>query len=452
MASVTLVAPDGVTTRAVSTYAELEHYLQARGYVPQSGTATQAYSTVTGIDPSLPPVAATSPAAQAARLRGSQRIKNMALTPPANPPTMTSPPTVAVNTTATAGLTKQVSYQKTTLFRWDGPLQQPVAGAGAAIPRGYTKADGSGVVPNADSSQTAFDFDGASFDIWARSNTNLLYRLWVNEQAVTTAMQSVPGTNGAQAFINVNFGSASLGNPRRIVVEFEDTTSAGIPFLGLQIAPTDSVTFPSIPSPRVIVVGDSFAQGMGTTHHRFGYAKHLGRLMGWADCWDNLGGVGGTGLVKDASATAGRYLTRLAGDVIPYAPDLVIIQGSVNDTTFSGTGVVGPALITYVNTLRAALPNVAVVVTSVLSPSAPVTANSTNSADLATAAAALGIPFLNVDTPIVFTGTGRVGATAADGNADVYRASDNTHPTDAGHAMFATALAGLLGQALGIPL
>jgi hypothetical protein len=237
-------------------------------------------------------------------LRGSQRIKNMATLPPAAPPTMASPPTVAWSTTNTAGLTKSIGYAHTELFRWDGPLQD-VATAGAAIPRGYTKADGSGFVGNANSSQLAFDFDGASVDIWTRSNNTLRYRVWVNEQAITTGMQTPIGTNGAAGFMNINFGSASLGNPRRIVIDFEDTTSIGIPFFGLRIAPTDSATFPSIPSPRVIIVGDSFGTSVGASFKRFGYAKHLGRLMGWADCWDDIGSIGGTGLVKDASAIAG---------------------------------------------------------------------------------------------------------------------------------------------------
>jgi lysophospholipase L1-like esterase len=51
----------------------------------------------------------------------------------------------------------------------------------------------------------------------------------------------------------------------------------------------------------------------------------------------------------------------------------------------------------------------------------------------------------------VFTGTGKAAGTTGDGNADVYRASDGTHPTDDGHFMLAHAMAGGIAQALGLP-
>jgi phospholipase/lecithinase/hemolysin len=67
------------------------------------------------------------------------------------------------------------------------------------------------------------------------------------------------------------------------------------------------------------------------------------------------------------------------------------------------------------------------------------------------AAATLGIPFVDLLTPAIFVGSGKVGATTGSGNADWARTNDGIHPTDAGHWMLAQYIAGGLSRALGIP-
>jgi len=48
----------------------------------------------------------------------------------------------------------------------------------------------------------------------------------------------------------------------------------------------------------------------------------------------------------------------------------------------------------------------------------------------------------------LWTGTGRVGATTGSGNCDIFVASDNTHPTQAGHLAIGRTMAALLATAL----
>ena len=70
--------------------------------------------------------------------------------------------------------------------------------------------------------------------------------------------------------------------------------------------------------------------------------------------------------------------------------------------------------------------------------------------EVAPVAAALGVPFIDMLTPKIFGGTGRVGATSGHGNADIYRNNDNTHPVNESHHLIATVLAGRISRALGL--
>jgi lysophospholipase L1-like esterase len=390
---------------------------------------------------------ASTAALNALKLASSARIRSMAASSPAAPPTMTSPPTVAQTATATAALTKTVSVGATGPVRWGTPfLKSTPTVTGTVQPRGYT-------APNAVQYDTAFtttlsfDTDAEQFDFSIYARSTLLYRIWVNEQAVTSGLQTSTSTN-AQSWINVNFGSASVGNPRRIIIELEDLTNP-INAYNIKVGPTRTVMLPQITAPRVMWVGDSYGIGNGTSHQLFAYPRSVCRLLGWADSWNSMGCMGGTGFVTDADPTyVGHYATRLTPDVIPSNPDLIVLQGSINDPSDS---TLTTAFNSYMTTLRASLPNVPVVVTSPLYVATPAGGMATINTTLKAAVNAAGLPYVDVMGAGVFTGTGKAGGTTGDGNADVYRASDGTHPTDDGHFMLAHAMAGGIAQALGLP-
>ncbi len=372
---------------------------------------------------------------------GSERVRAMAAKPPYDAPVLATPPTVTQGTTQGASLTKNFSYTST-MLRWPGFVDTTV---GSATPRHFTRPDGTRA-SSVPTTQVAFDFDGVQFDFVLKSNSGTRFRIWVNEQAATATMVSTTVAAGTVEYLNVNFGSASLGNPRRIVVELQDTSNL-IQMYGLRIGPTDTVTPPQIKSPRVMVVGDSYAAGQGASFFSESYSRSLGRLMGWADTWSEFTSVSSTGLVATGGTTVGPYGgNRLTYDVIPFNPDMVIVQGSINDTPH--LGAIGPALTSYVNTLKAAHPACVVVVTSPLYTATPTAEINSVRDEMQTAAAALDVPFIDMLGPGYFFGTGRLGTTTGDGNADVYRASDGSHPTKEGHFMLARILAGQLTEAL----
>lgn len=378
------------------------------------------------------------------RLGGSARIRAMADVPAYAPTVMSSPPTVTQAATATALLTQTVA---STVGRWSANLNPTPTVAGTVEPRGGTAPNG-GVYTQPRATMLAFDTDAESFDFIVKATSTLRYRLWVNEQAATTGLVALPSATNAKAYVNVDFGSASPGNLRRIILEVEDLTNP-VSVYGLGIKPIRTLVYPGISSPRVLIVGDSYAQGTGATFESYGYARTMGRLMGWADTW--LMAMGGTGLVKDADPTwVGRYSTRLAPDVIPADPDLVIIQGSINDDADAAT--VGAALTSYVTTLRASLPEVPIVVFSPLYIGAPFASSLTTNTNMKAAAAALDLPYVDLMAPSPFSGNGNTGAPDGLGNADVYRSTDNVHPNNEGHQMLGRIAAGQLARLLGLPL
>lgn len=404
-------------------------------YAPANGSANYAAKSVE---------AAQTKTDTLARLRnrfaGDERIRGMATKPPYDAPLMATPPTVTESTTLDAALVKSWSQTLSNVYRWDA------INSTGATPRYYTFADNSGVAASVPTAQVAFDTDADHFAFLIYGRSGMKYRLWVNEQAVTVGFTAITTINN-NAYVHFNFGSYST-SPRRIVLEIE-CTSAPIQFFGVRTKNPASVLPPSIRSPRAMLVGDSFGTGAGALNFLEGYGRTLGRLLGIADFWTHFSSVGSTGLVAAPSATVGNFKSRLAGDIIPAAPELVIIQGSQNDKPHVDLNLIGPALIDYVNTLKASLPNCLVVVTGLAWIANPDAGHMKINNELRTAAATLGVPFIDLISPVqFFTGTGNTTTAAGDGNADRYRNPDNSHPSQAGHYALAQILAGRIREAI----
>ena len=81
-------------------------------------------------------------------------------------------------------------------------------------------------------------------------------------------------------------------------------------------------------NPAVLMFGDSFMLGHGIENtRRPAYAEILADSMGWTNV--RLNAVAGTGFA--ASSTEGPYPDRLEAMGDDFTPDVVILQGSVND-------------------------------------------------------------------------------------------------------------------------
>lgn len=386
-----------------------------------------------------------------AKFVGSPLIKGMAAGPTFSAPLMTGPPTITQTTTVLGGLTATVNANDSRC-RWSGPLQTSFKG-GAWTPQAHTRG-GDGGLQQARYAQVAFDFTGRYLDLDVRYYTTLTYRLWVNEKAATAdAVLAPAATNDTRQYLHFDFGAASQDTPRRIILELEDVSNA-LSIYGFRVAPTEMFAAPSIPSPRVFVVGDSFARGQGYgggSLERNAYPRQMGRALGWSDVWNTSTSVGGQGIVH-ANDVNGSYTSRFAYDVAPFNPDLVILQGSVNDATETPSAVAA-AMVAYVGSLRAAYPGLPVVITGPLYVATPTQAQLDINTAMKTAAAGLGIPFIDLFAAGVFFGTGAVGGATGNGNADWARnGTDFTHPTPAGANTLGRWMAGQVAKALGLPV
>ncbi|TQJ60469.1 GDSL-like lipase/acylhydrolase family protein [Arthrobacter sp. SLBN-83] len=383
-------------------------------------------------------------------LHGSSAVRGMAY------PTSTISPAPTF-TAATANTLPTLKSPYWTGFRnFGAPFFDNGLGGNSAYPRGPVRTDGTYTVWDGNYG-IDFDFDGQTFEFRLQAATTSFFRLWVDEvphsltpQALTSAVSGL--TNGSAYWFKVDFGSARY---RRIRLEMQSPAGPML-FSGVRHSATDTVVPPSRPSPRIMWVTDSYGHGISGTNvdKSLTYPKLASTLLGFQDARTNLC-VPSTGLKQPNSGvpTIGNFRTRFASDLIPYQPDVVVLQMSINDENNWPTwqGQVGPELGTCIDTLQAALPNMKMIVTSPLFAGTPKAAYLTLRDEGKAACAARGVPFIDyMDTNApLFSGTGATTSLKADGNADKYMSSDFTHANAAGYDFVARWLAGRLGPLLG---
>lgn len=267
------------------------------------------------------------------------------------PPATADTPTIAVSTTSTftGGVTTRpaaLSGQPTvvdmdgdTHFRFDGTPSMSLSSSFAQVPYVPASPTVAGTfgsfVPRAHFLTPYTDKVEISFK--PPQSTGNRYRLWVDGQPLTVDSQALGTlTTAAEHFMLLTFPSAKV---REITWENPTRNLFG----GVRLA-SGTPKRPARPSGvRLAIIGDSFLDGAGgpptgaTRVETFGAL--LASMVGAAE-WA-LFGIGGTGyLATDPShgpvAGKGPYSGRVAS-VVGYAPDVVIVFGSINDLGPSGT-------------------------------------------------------------------------------------------------------------------
>ncbi|MGP3535329.1 SGNH/GDSL hydrolase family protein [Microbacterium sp. RD1] len=109
--------------------------------------------------------------------------------------------------------------------------------------------------------------------------------------------------------------------------------------------------------PRVLVFGDSWTYGSAATDPTLGYAYLLGRDAGWETIVD---GVRGSGYLKPG-LDGGSFGERIAALDPSLRPDLVIIEGSINDRRLPASGYRGAVSAAW-DALTALYPDATIVV------------------------------------------------------------------------------------------
>lgn len=292
-----------------------------------------------------------------------------------------------------------------------------------------------------------FGFDGAVLVVQIVNKGPAYYRIRVDDQYVSSVTPTSVASDGSWHLLTIDFTSAGGAKPRKIRIDFCDHE-----VISLRTGPTDTVWPISPRGPRVMALGDSYTGGAGPggSAGLSTWLAYMADVMGWDDYWNS--GIGGTGFITSNNAIYGggpKFRDRLATDVVPYNPGVLIIAGGHNDAP-------GTALQTECQTLftaaRAALPNARVIVVGPWTSGGTVSAYIPKQANVAAAvsACAPGVVDQMIDTMTNpwFTGTGYATSLQNDGNSDIYIGSDNTHPTEPGHSYLGYRMAQAINSAL----
>jgi lysophospholipase L1-like esterase len=272
---------------------------------------------------------------------------------------MASPPSIAATASATV-ITSAVKWPSITT---SGTSRIPTdhfnyLGAGGFATYGTTFPDYTYVAPtNGSTGWTSayvveFFFDGTTVDlIFKGIGGPGQLRIRVDGQLVSATPISL-GVTGGDQIVPITFATRQ---PRRISVE-----ATVAPWGGVNVGPNDTVWKSDTRGPRCIVIGDSFVNGTGAAGAGCtAFVRRFSQAMGWPDTWAS--GIGGTGILNPGSFV--KFRDRIATDCTAWNPDVVVIVGSVNDTSFSAAQVQAESALLF-QQIRAALPSVLLIVTA----------------------------------------------------------------------------------------
>ena len=181
--------------------------------------------------------------------------------------------------------------------------------------------------------------------------------------------------------------------------------------------------------PRVLIFGDSWTYGSAASLPTLGYAYVLGERLGWQTTVD---GVRGSGYLKPG-LDGGSYGERIAALDPALDPDLVIVEGSINDRRLPATGY-REAVTAAWDALAALYPEASIVILGPAPQVLPVQDTTARiDADLAALAAERGWWYIS---PIA-----QDWITLENYSAVIDTGIGRDHPSTGGHAYLATRIA-----------
>ena len=325
---------------------------------------------------------------------------------------------------------------------------------------------GNGVVSNEGSSACVdFLFAGDQIDFYTHGDGGG-YRVFADGVEITDGATPASTNTAPHLYSLPNDGSnplvhIALDTPalRHIRIEGESLDIGGFAANGSypMLFPTGLVNGSAITGPtqaigpRMIVMGDSYTEGTGTSGTLFSWETILGRTLGIWDTW--CSGQGGTGYLNSGPSGGNKvpFASRYDTDIAPNNPDIIVFAGGINDNpdiNSSWTPAVLQAAATAL--YQHALSKNPSAKIYVLGPWQPSATHSyppllgVRSALMAAAAAVPEVKFLDVQP--FFTGYGNTSSPHGDGNSDIYIGADGTHPNPAGHAYIASQLAPMMSE------
>jgi len=367
-------------------------------------------------------------------------------------PVMSSPPTVAHSTTAPVALTRiytaaadpgRFAFTGGDTLAYVGGVKFPVeteqnGGSGGNC------GNGRGAI----AARVKVIFDGTDIAFRLLQTTSPYGARFIVDGQYVSLTPTVATNGGYNNWITLTFASRRT---REIWMETDLATA----FFGCNIRPTETL-MPAPAGLRMTVLGDSYTAAVASPSMNAvndGFAQVLGDCLGAFDC--RMSGAGGQGFLNAAAAGAAYKLRDRIGWDLPANSDVVVVAMGYNDIAQNQASLQAEALLAL-QAIRAQAPNAFVIVLGVVGAATGPSAGATTcEASILAAFLAWADPHsLHVPCsshaggPMLY-GTGRVGATNASGNSDVYIGTDSAHPADAAaHAFigcwFADRIAALL--------
>lgn len=383
-------------------------------------------------------VLATLPRMTVAKPKGVPSIRDGLLKPgPADNPTITIGSANANSSITGAGFLAGLTVLPSdTRLRINGA--PPLTVSGASYPQNLLYRSNSG--------RTSSLGNGLpyviEFDIYANGIEIACYsggrspNVFVNDvQQTVTALAN----DGNMRNILLSWGTTDF---RRIRLEF----ASGQPLAGFYMRAVDSLFPPTCRTgPRIIVLGDSHSDGTGTVDGVTTWEYIMGQLLGTRDVWQSA--IGGTGYLQDASGVGVHFRSRMAADVQPYNPDIIVFAGGSDDTLFTTAAVATEAQACW-DQIHTWFPTTQIVSVATWGWAGHFPTLGPYDTAIAAAADAYGIPHISPYSEGWLYGTGYAGHLTSDGNTDVFVGTDQIHPVQAGHLYDGRRVAAKLAQLL----
>lgn len=372
--------------------------------------------------PSAPQSGVLSIKAKAQRLLGYALAGGL-------PIAMASPPTVAINTTSTVtgGTTYGISHPA---IQYLGTEPNFTRLGGQVLPGHENFNNNQLRVGN--TMDVTFDTDATTFEIMALATADL-YRLFINGQAVSLTPAAMGDTSYSGRYLKVTGAAAG---PKRIRYE-----SNSAPFGGINVPANFSVWKSDIDTLRGMIVTDSYGQqyGDGTFVALTAFAKQLGYRLGLADWF--VTSDPGEGYLNPGGTSKITQANRIITDVIPYAPDYLMIWEGINDNAASAAAVQAAATANFAAILSA-LPNTILTVVGPQTAPGKITPQAISDA-IKAAVVAQGanytsgrILFVDAFAEGWQQNAGKTTAVSGVGNSNLYIGADGIHPPQPGHDYF----------------